>query len=117
MPNNSPPPAPPLDGIFQALADPTRRAVIQRLTAGPATVSELAGPFEMALPSFLQHLKVLEDSGMVSSTKKGRVRTCEIDIQNLSAAGGWIDHQRAIWESRLGRLDNYLNEIQSTEND
>lgn len=117
MPNNHHTPAPPLDGIFQALADPTRRAVIQRLTEGPATVSELAAPFEMALPSFLQHLKVLEDSGMMSSTKKGRVRTCAIDIQNLSAAGGWIDHQRAIWEGRLGRLDNYLNEVQSTEKD
>jgi DNA-binding transcriptional ArsR family regulator len=106
---------PPLDSVFQALADPTRRAVLTRLTQGPATVSELAKPFEMALPSFLQHLKVLEDSGLVTSKKEGRVRTCEAQIKRLSEAEEWIAHQRAVWEGRFDRLDAYLKTLQSTE--
>lgn len=117
MPNYQNTPETPLDSVFHALADPTRRAVIQQLSKGPATVSELAAPFDMALPSFLQHLKVLEDSGLMTSKKSGRVRTCEMDVQNLSAAGGWIDHQRAIWEGRLGRIDQYLNKIHPKEKD
>lgn len=104
-----------LDNVFQALADPTRRAVLARLTEGPATVSELAGPFEMALPSFLQHLKVLEESGLVTSKKEGRVRTCEAQLARLTAAETWIAHQRAVWEGRLDRLDAYLKTLQSTE--
>ncbi|GJL93146.1 ArsR/SmtB family transcription factor [Hyphococcus sp.] len=106
---------PPLDNVFQALADPTRRAVLTRLTQGPATVSDLAKPFDMALPSFLQHLKVLEDSGLVTSKKQGRVRTCEAQIKRLTEAEEWIGHQRAVWEGRLDRLDVYLKTLQSTE--
>lgn len=102
-----------LDTIFQALADPTRRAVLSRLTEGPASVSELAAPFDMALPSFLQHLKVLEDSGLVKSKKQGRVRTCAAQIKQLSVAEEWIAHQRAVWDGRLDRLDAYLEKIQS----
>ena len=105
----------PLDTVFQALADPTRRAVFSRLTEGPATVSELAAPFDMALPSFLQHLKVLEESGLMTSKKEGRVRTCEAQIQRLTAAEEWMAHQRAVWEGRFDRLDAYLKTIQSTE--
>ena len=108
-------PEPELDNVFQALADPTRRAVLARLTEGPASVSELARPFEMALPSFLQHLKVLEESGLVTSKKKGRVRTCEAQFAALSEAEEWIAHQRAVWEGRLDRLDAYLKTLQSTE--
>ena len=101
--------------MFQALADPTRRAVLSRLTEGPATVSELAEPFEMALPSFLQHLKVLEASGLVASKKRGRVRTFNAQIKRLSEAEEWIAHQRAVWDGRLDRLDAYLTKLQSTE--
>ena len=101
--------------MFQALADPTRRAVLTRLTEGPATVSELAEPFEMALPSFLQHLKVLEASGLVASKKRGRVRTFNAQIKRLSEAEEWIAHQRAVWDGRLDRLDAYLTKLQSTE--
>ncbi len=106
---------PPLDNVFQALADPTRRAVLTRLTEGPATVSDLAKPFDMALPSFLQHLKVLEESGLVTSKKEGRVRTCEAQLTRLTEAEEWIAHQRAVWEGRLDRLDAYLKTLQSTE--
>lgn len=100
----------PLDRVFQALADPTRRAVVQRLCAssGGAAVSELAAPFDMALPSFLQHLKVLEGCGLVRSEKAGRVRTYRISPQPLKAAERWMVEQRAHWERRLDRLDAYL---------
>ncbi len=116
MPNYQQSPDPnDLDTIFQALADPTRRAVMSRLSEGPASVSELAEPFDMALPSFLQHLKVLEESGLVSSKKQGRVRTCEAQFMRLSEAEEWIAHQRAVWEGRLDRLGAYLETLQSTE--
>ncbi len=116
MPNHQTPPIQKdLDNVFQALADPTRRAVLARLTEGPATVSDLAKPFEMALPSFLQHLKVLEESGLVTSKKEGRVRTCEAQLKTLTEAEEWIAHQRAVWEGRLDRLDAYLQSLQSTE--
>lgn len=107
-----------LDTVFQALADPTRRAVLSRLTEeGPATVSELARPFEMALPSFLQHLKVLEESGLVISKKQGRVRTCAAQIKQLSAAEEWIARQRAVWDGRFDRLDAYLQNLQSKDDE
>ena len=102
-----------LDTVFHALADPTRRAVVNQLSRGPATVSELAAPFEMALPSFLQHLKVLENSGLVRSRKSGRVRTCEIRTETLTTAQSWIEEQKAIWERRLDRLETYLEDLQS----
>jgi DNA-binding transcriptional ArsR family regulator len=96
-----------LDQVFQALSDPTRRAVIQRLGTSPATVKELAEPFGMALPSFLKHIAVLENSGLISSEKTGRVRTCRIKPKQLSAAEGWIAEQRALWEGRTDRLADY----------
>jgi DNA-binding transcriptional ArsR family regulator len=97
-----------LDGVFRALADPTRRAVVARLGRGPAPVSELAGPFEMALPSFMQHLRVLEECGLVRSRKTGRVRTCELAPQALRKAERWMAEQRALWERRLDQLDDYV---------
>ena len=97
-----------LDGLFLALSDPTRRAVIGRLSRGPATVTELAAPFEMALPSFMKHLHQLEDSGWIASEKQGRVRTCRLEPRTFAAAQGWLDEQRAIWESRTDRLEAYV---------
>lgn len=111
MPNQQPA----LDGVFHALADPTRRIIVERLIQGPASVSELAKPLPMALPSVMQHLRVLEDSGLVRSEKVGRVRTCRIEAASLGTAGDWISQQRAIWESRLDRLEAYLEEIQTRE--
>lgn len=104
MPNHSPR----LDLVFQALADPTRRAVLERLTRGPAATTELARPFGLALPSFTQHMGVLEKSGLVKSRKAGRVRTWEIDPRSLRVAEGWMARQRASWERRLDRLDDYV---------
>lgn len=104
-----------LDTVFHALADPTRRAVLDRLTQGPATVSELAQPFEMALPSFLQHLRVLETSGLVRTHKAGRVRTCEFQPETMTAAERWIADRRALWEGRLDRLAQVLDTL--TEED
>lgn len=103
-----------LDRVFQALADPTRRAVLQRLSSGTAAVSELAEPFDMALPSFMQHLKVLEGCGLVRSRKAGRVRTYRLSPRPLRAAEGWIAEQRALWERRLDQLDRYLEALQPT---
>lgn len=99
-----------LDRVFQALADPTRRAVVQRLSgaSGGAAVSDLAAPFDMALPSFLHHLEVLEGCGLVSSEKSGRVRTYHLSPQPLKAAERWMVEQRALWERRLDQLDAYL---------
>ena len=97
-----------LDRVFNALADPTRRAVLERLSNGPAPVSELAQPFDMALPSFTQHLKVLEGCGLVRSEKTGRVRTYQLAPRPLQAAEHWMVAQRAIWETRLDQLDRYL---------
>ena len=100
-----------LDHVFRALADPTRRAVLERLARGAAPVSELARPFEMALPSFTQHLRVLEDSGLVASRKAGRVRTYRLSPRGLAAAETWMARQRDLWERRLDQLDAYLNEL------
>ena len=97
-----------LDRVFHALADPTRRAVLERLSDGPAAVSELAQPFDMALPSFTQHLNVLESCGLVSSEKIGRVRTYQLAPKTLVAAEDWMAERRSVWESRLDQLDNYL---------
>ena len=106
MPNSSP-----LDRVFQALADPTRRAVVERLGRGQAPMSELAQPFAMALPSFAQHLDVLEDCGLVRSRQIGRVRTYRLAPQPLQAAEQWMVEQRALWERRLDQLDSFLNEL------
>ena len=94
-----------LDETFRLLADPTRRAVLSRLARGPATVSDLAAPFEMALPSFLQHLKALEAGGLVRTEKVGRVRQCALVPESLAPAAGWLETQRALWERRLDGLD------------
>lgn len=101
----------PLDLTFQALADPTRRAIVERLSRSPASVSELAKPFAMSLPAVLQHLAVLESSGLVVTEKIGRVRTCRIELQALSRAEEWLNAQRAEWERRLDRLGDYLEEL------
>jgi DNA-binding transcriptional ArsR family regulator len=100
-----------LSRVFQALADPTRRAVLERLTRGPAAMSELAQPFGMALPSFAQHLDMLESCGLVKSRKTGRVRTYRLAPQPLTLAEHWMERQRANWERRLDRLDEYLIDL------
>lgn len=99
---------PSLDLMFQALADPTRRMMVDRLSRGPASVSELAKPFQMSLPAVVQHLQVLEQSGLVRSEKVGRVRTCTIDSGALSQAEQWINDRRIAWERRLDRLGEFL---------
>jgi DNA-binding transcriptional ArsR family regulator len=97
-----------LDGVFHALADPGRRAMVQRLVRGPASVSELAAPLDMSLPAVLQHLAVLESSGLVRSAKGGRVRTCRIETAVLRTAEQWIADRRTAWEQRFDRLGEYL---------
>jgi DNA-binding transcriptional ArsR family regulator len=98
----------PVDQVFRALSDPTRRHVLESLSKRPASVSELAQPFEMALPSFLEHLRVLEGCGLVRSRKVGRVRNYELVPQRLKLAEDWLTRQRSIWERRLDQLDVYL---------
>ena len=100
-----------LDLAFQALADPSRRAMVDRLSHGPATVSELAKPLEMSLPGVMQHLAVLEASGLVVSEKIGRTRTCRIEPKVLTQAEQWIAERRALWERRLDRLGQFLDEM------
>ena len=102
---------PSVDPVFRALADPTRRHVLERLSRSPASVSELAAPYDMALPSFLQHLRILEDSGLVRSNKVGRVRTYKLAPKRLKAAEDWLSRQRSLWERRLDQLDSYLLEL------
>lgn len=99
-----------LDRVFAALSDPTRRTIVARLARGPASVSELAKPFRMSLPSIVQHLKVLEESGLVKSTKVGRIRTCRIEPKRLDGAQSWLGRQRALWDARFDRLDAVLME-------
>ena len=103
----------PLDRAFQALADPTRRAMVERLAQGPATVSELKRPLVMSLPAVMQHLAVLETSGLVVSLKSGRVRTCRINLAALAEAERWITERRLEWERRLDRLGEYLKTLNS----
>ncbi len=106
-----------LDLAFQALADPTRRGMLARLSRGPASVSELARPLPISLPAVLQHLQALEASGLIRSEKKGRVRTCRLEPKALSAAEAWIAEQRALWEGRLDRLEDFLADMQTKENE
>ena len=103
----------PLDLMFQALADPTRRRMVERLSRGSASVSELAEPFKMSLPAIVQHLQVLEQSGLVTTQKVGRVRTCTIDTGALSMAEKWINDRRVGWEHRLDRLGAFLDALPS----
>jgi DNA-binding transcriptional ArsR family regulator len=100
----------PVDRLFHALADPNRRGIVERLSLGPATVSELAEPLPMSLSAVVQHLKVLQVSGLVSSEKVGRVRTCRIEPAALRPVERWIDARRSSWERRLDRLGEYLAE-------
>jgi DNA-binding transcriptional ArsR family regulator len=105
--------SPQLDRAFQALSDPVRRRMLARLSRGPASVSELAQPFSISLPAVLQHLKALEDSGLVRSQKKGRVRTVQLQPNVLSAAETWIAERRSEWEAQLDRFENYLSTLKS----
>lgn len=108
-----------LGAIFLALADPTRRAVIERLGQGPASVSELASPFDMGLPSFMKHVRLLEESGMIRTKKLGRTRICMIEGSGLSNAESWLAEQRAIWESSTDRLEAFVmgEEVGDAEGD
>jgi DNA-binding transcriptional ArsR family regulator len=106
-----------LDLAFQALADPTRRGMLARLSRAPASVSELAAPYRMSLPAVMQHLQMLEASGLVRSEKKGRVRTCRLEPRALASAESWIAEQRALWEGRLDRLEVFLADMQAKESD
>ena len=104
--------SPNLDLMFQALADPTRRAMIDRLSRGPASVSELAKPFAMSLPAVVQHLAALENSGLVTSQKVGRVRTVQMQPEALNQAEQWINDRRTLWANRLDRLGDFLAETE-----
>lgn len=101
--------------VFQALADPTRRAVVERLARGPASTTELARPFNMALPSFAQHLSVLEKCGVVRSRKEGRVRHFHLAPEPLASAEDWMVEQRATWNMRLDRLQEFVEDMQAPE--
>ncbi|MCK9900107.1 metalloregulator ArsR/SmtB family transcription factor [Frankia sp. Cpl3] len=104
-----------LDGLLVALADPTRRAVLSRLGRGPATVSDLAEGFPMALPSFLKHVRTLERNGLIRTAKSGRVRTCELNRAGLAPLEGWLTEQRRIWEDRTDRLAQFATSPQEQE--
>ena len=103
------------DEVFHALSNPTRRKVLERLSVGPATVSELAAPFDMQLPSFVQHLSVLEEGRLVRSKKRGRVRTYELAPERLKVAEDWLTARRRSWEARLDRFDQYVRELKEKE--
>ena len=103
------------DTVFYALSNSTRRKVLEQLSVGPATVSELAAPFDMALPSFVQHLSVLEQSRLVRSKKRGRVRTYEIAPARFKVAEDWLSERRQLWEARLDRFDRYVKQLKSKE--
>lgn len=106
-----------LDTVFHALADPTRRAVLGRLGKGTATISELAEPFDMALPSFLKHIGVLERSRLIVSRKAGRVRTCALDRESLMAAERWFGEQHLLWQTRYSNLDSLLASIKGVDDE
>ena len=105
------------DDVFYALSNATRRKVLEQLSVGPATVSELAAPFDMALPSFVQHLSVLEQSRLVKSKKRGRVRTYEIAPKRFKVAEDWLTARRHLWEARLDRFDQYVKQLKDQESD
>ena len=107
----------PLDRLYQALGDPARRTMVERLTQGPASVSELAAPLPMSLSAVVQHLAVLEDSGLVRSEKVGRVRTCRLEPQALQAAERWLSERRGEWERRLDRLGQYLDSTKGDDHE
>src|SRR5215212_7730409 len=105
------------DRVFHALSNPTRRKVVERLSAGPATVSDLAARFDMQLPSFVQHLSVLERSRLVKSTKQGRVRTYEIAPERFKVVEDWLAARRQLWEARLTRFDQYVKQLKEKESE
>jgi DNA-binding transcriptional ArsR family regulator len=99
-----------LDGVFVALADPTRRDVIRRLGRGPTSVGDLAAAFPMTLPSFLKHVRTLESNGLIRTVKSGRVRTCVLNRERLALVDGWLTEQRQLWEERTDRLERLLTD-------
>ena len=105
-----------LDRVFHSLSDGTRRAVIAQLANGPASIGDLAQRHQMALPSFMKHVRVLEASEIVVSRKVGRVRTCELRPDALAAAQGWIENERGVWEARLNQLDSFVETLAIEEN-
>jgi DNA-binding transcriptional ArsR family regulator len=108
---------PDLNLVFAALADPTRRTMVERLSLGPTSVSELARPHAMSLPAVMQHLDILTASGLVQSRKTGRTRTCQLDSAALSLAGTWIAERRALWQERFDRLGDYLATLPGETNE
>ncbi len=104
-----------LDDVFGALSDATRRAIVMRLCKGEASVGELAKPFDMALPSLMKHIRILESSGLVTSEKTGRVRTCSLQMGTLATVEVWLAAQREIWEQRLDRLEVYVEKLKKEE--
>ncbi len=104
-----------IDSVFRALSDPTRRRVLERLSKSHTSVSDLAAPFDMALPSFVQHMGILESCGLVRSTKTGRVRTYQLAPDRLRLAENWLARQRTMWERRLDQLDDYLKELRENK--
>ena len=105
----------PLSTTFQALADPTRRAILARLALGEASVSDLAQPFEISLPAVSRHLKVLEQAGLVSRTREAQWRPCQLNAGPLKDAASWIEHYRRFWDGSFERMDAYLAELQAKE--
>lgn len=99
-----------LDGVLVALADPTRRAVVQRLTRGPASVGDLARAFPMTLPSFMKHVRMLETHGLIRTAKSGRIRTCVLDHESLTVLEDWLGQQRRVWEQRTDRLEQFVTD-------
>ncbi len=104
-----------LSATFHALADPTRRAILARLTTGEASVNDLAAPFNMSLPAISRHLKVLEQAQLISRTKEAQYRPCKLEVAPLKEADNWIEQYRKMWEARFDRLDDYLMELQAKE--
>ena len=104
-----------LDAVFQALADPTRRSILSWLGTGPASVGELAAPFDMALPSFMKHIRYLENAGWIRTRKTGRVRTCTLESTSFALVETWLDEQRSIWEGRTDRLERFVTTTHDKE--
>lgn len=104
-----------VEDVFHALSNSTRRRVLEQLSTGPATVSELAAPFDMKLPSFVEHLSVLEQSRLVTSKKRGRVRTYELAPERFKAAEDWLTERRRLWEARLDQFDKYVTHLKDKE--
>src|SRR5215216_4943916 len=105
------------DEVFHALSNSTRRKILEQLSVGPATVSDLAAPFDMRLPSFVQHLSVLEQSRLVKSKKRGRVRTYELAPERFKVAEEWLTERRQLWEARLDRFDQYVKQLKEKESE